>query len=1049
MTTDFSEDKLVEQPAIKIFQSLGYSYLNCYHETFGINSTLGRETSSEVMLKSKLKTALQKLNTALPEEALEKAIEVISTDRSILNPAIANKDVYKLIKDGVKVSYKNEDGQEDDVTVKLVDFDNADNNDFFLASQFWVTGDLYKRRADLVGFVNGIPLIFLELKAIHKKLEDAFNKNVKDYRDTIPQIFWYNAFIVISNGSQSKVGTITSDWEHFAEWKKINNEGEKGIVSLDTIIKGLCEKNRFLDLLENFILYQDTGGSIKKIFAKNHQYLGVNSSIEEFKKVKENAGRLGVFWHTQGSGKSFSMIFFSQKILRKFSGSYTFVIVTDRKELDDQIYKNFLNCGAVTEKEVHAESRNHLKQLLKENHRNVFTLIHKFGTNKNELMEVVSERSDIIVITDEAHRSQYDTLATNMRTALPNASFIAFTGTPLIAGEEKTKETFGDYVSIYDFKNSIEDGATVPLYYENRIPELQLEDKDLFNERIQEIIDEAELTAGEEEKLEREFSREYHLITREDRLNRIAEDIVEHFLNRGYKGKSMVVSIDKPTAVKMYDKVKVLWNNEIKLTEQSIKEARDDKEEEIYREKLDFLKETDMAVVVSQEQNEIKKFKKLGLSITPHRKRIVNEELDEKFKDPENPLRIAFVCAMWMTGFDAPSVSTIYLDKPMKNHTLMQTIARANRVFQDKPNGMIVDYIGVFRNLQKALAIYGVGDKTEEEKNPVKPKEELIKELEISINAAKSFCSENNLNLNSIIEAEALQTISLIDQAVEKLLKDDSTKQHYLSLSNLVEKLFKAILPDRISNNYKNIVKLIKEIANKIRSYEEPVDITDLMLSIEKVLDESVKTEPYLIRETSPIDLSKIDFESLKKLFYEGKKHTQTERLKNSLLARIAIMVELNRERINFAERLQGLIDEYNSGALNIEKFFESLLSFANQLKEEEQRAVIENLTEEELALFDLLKKPNLTNNEKTTIKIAAKDLLITLKTEKLVLDWRKRQQTRANVLVSIQNILDKNLPEAYSTKLFDQKCNRIFEHIYENYYGEGRSIYTKFLSEE
>src|SRR5690606_15737983 len=685
MIANYSEDSLIEQPAIEVFKSLGYSYLNCYNENFGDHSTLGREISSEVVLISKLKPALQKLNPHLPNEAIDDAIEIITADRNILNPAVANKDIYKLMRDGVKISFQDKDGVEKEDTVKLIDFDEPDNNDFFLASQFWITGELYKRRADLIGFVNGLPLIFIELKGTHRKLENAFNNNLKDYKDTIPQLFWYNAFILLSNGSASKVGTITSYWEHFSEWKKINNEGEQGIVSLDTIIKGVCDKKRFLDILENFILYQNTGGKQVKILGKNHQYLGVNNAIESFKQNEKNSGRLGVFWHTQDSGKSFSMIFFSQKILRKHSGNYTFVIVTDRKELDDQIYKHFVDCGAVTEIEVHAESRIHLKQLLKENHRNIFTLIHKFGTNTNEQIEVLSDRSDIIVITDEAHRSQYDTLALNMRTALPNASFIAFTGTPLIAGEERTKDTFGDYISVYDFKQSIEDKATVPLYYENRIPELQLEDKDLFNDKIQEIIDQAELNPNEEKRLEREFSREYHLITRDDRLNRIAEDIVDHFINRGYKGKGMVICVDKPTAVKMYDKVKAIWKLKINELESASEFARDDIEKELDEEKLTFLKETDMAVVVSSEQNEIDKFRKLGLDIETHRRRMVKEELNEKFKDADDPFRLVFVCAMWMTGFDAPSVSTIYLDMPMKNHTLMQTIARANRVFKDKP----------------------------------------------------------------------------------------------------------------------------------------------------------------------------------------------------------------------------------------------------------------------------------------------------------------------------------------------------------------------------
>jgi len=550
-----------------------------------------------------------------------------------------------MLRDGVKVPIKKEDGSEEIETIKVIDFNNPDKNDFFLASQFWITGEMYKRRADLVGFINGLPLIFIELKAVHKKLENAYKDNLTDYKDTIPQIFWYNAFIILSNGAESRIGTITADYEHFNAWKKINSEGEEGLVSIETIIKGTCDKRRFLDILENFILYQDTGGALNKIIAKYHQYLGVNNVIESFRSIKENQGRLGVFWHTQGSGKSFSMIFFSQKILRKFEGNYTFLIVTDRKELDEQIYRNFLNVGAVTEQEVHAESGEHLRQLLTENHRNVFTLIHKFG----DIRESVSDRSDIIVITDEAHRTQYDLLALNMRTAHPKAAFIAFTGTPLMVGEELTKKTFGDYISIYNFKQSVDDKATVPLYYENRIPEVQLKNENL-NEDFENIIEEAMLDDRQEEKLQREFAREYHIITRDERLEKIAEDIVAHFVCRGYQGKAMVVSVDKPTAVRMYDKVQKYWKQYIENLKKALTifsavsnpplppftkvgmEGFSDKEQ--LEAQIQYMEDIDMAVVVSQEQNEIDKFKKLGLDIAKHRKKNGKRGLSNQIQRP-------------------------------------------------------------------------------------------------------------------------------------------------------------------------------------------------------------------------------------------------------------------------------------------------------------------------------------------------------------------------------------------------------------------------------
>lgn len=1046
MTVNYSEQQLVEKAAIEVFEALGYTHQNCFKEEFGENGTLGRETSMDIVLLSRLKSAVVRLNPDLPSEAINLAIEELIRDRSILNIAVANREIYKIVRDGIKVSVRKSDGSEEEEVVKVIDFDNPENNDFFLASQFWIIGEMYKRRADLIGFVNGLPLIFIELKAIHRNLKNAYDDNLTDYQDTISQVFWYNAFTVLSNGSESKIGTITADWEHFSEWKKINSEDEKGIVSLDIIIKGVCQKERFLDILENFILYQDIGGSIIKIIAKNHQYLGVNNALEAFNKRQDIGGKLGIFWHTQGSGKSFSMIFFSQKILRKLYGDYTFLIVTDRKELDEQIYGNFASVGAVTEHEVHAESREHLKQLLTENHRNIFTLIHKFSTEGDKLYPVVSERKDIIVIADEAHRTQYDILAMNMRKALPNASFIAFTATPLIVGEEKTKNTFGDYVSTYSFKQSVNDKATVPLYYENRIPELQLTNETL-NEDLENIIEEAFLDEKEEEKLLREFAREYHIITRDSRLERIAKDIVDHFAERGYPGKAMVVSIDKSTAVKMYDKVQKYWENYINKLDEKLNTVLGEDERGDIEAEIKYMKETDMAVVISSEQNEIKKFRRLGLDIKPHRKRMNQEDLATKFKVPDDPFRIVFVCAMWMTGFDVPCLSTIYLDKPMLNHTLMQTIARANRVFADKPNGLIVDYVGIFRNLQKALAIYNPGGA--EIDYPVRPKEELLKELADIISQIDKMCKRENIDTEKIMVSNKLETIKIFDDAIDILVAKDNLKKEYITQVNNMKQLYKAILPDPQIEEYRDKYILYKTLANKVRALDPDVDISDVKEKVEYLLDQSIKAKEYVIRDPRAlyddhrIDLSKIDFDAIKKRFIENRKHIEAEKLKNSISTKLKEMLQVNRMRINFLEKFQKLLNEYNSGAINVEKFFKELIEFAEKLNEEDKRSISENLTEEELAIFDLLYKSRLTKKEKEKVKLISKNLLEKLKQEKFVLDWRKRQQTRADVFLVIQTILDKGLPECYTKTEFDEKCELVYQHIYDSYYGAGKSAYS------
>ncbi|WP_449420562.1 type I restriction endonuclease subunit R [Phormidium nigroviride] len=1040
----------LELETIALFEKLGYTTANCYSEWVSGTSNLGRETKSEVVLISKLQPALEKLNPHLPKPAINLAIEQLTRDRNALTLANANREIYNLLKDRVTVTYRNDDGEEITENVTVIDWKNPTNNDFFLASQFWITGEIYTRRTDLIGFINGIPLIFIELKASRERVELAYQNNFCDYRKEIPQLFWYNSIVILSNGSISKIGSLTATWEYFSDWKKINSEGEQGIISLETIIRGTCDKTKLLDIVENFTLFSEEQGNLIKLVAKNHQYLGVNNCLEAVQNIGENQGKLGVFWHTQGSGKSFSMQFFSQKVHRTITGNWTFVIITDRDDLDNQIYKNFAKTGAVTEPEqkVRANSGEHLKQLLTEDHRYVFTLIQKFRTQKGEIYPQLSDRNDVIIIADEAHRSQYDSYAANMRMALPNAGFIGFTGTPLLVGEEATRREFGDYISIYNFRQSIADGATVPLFYENRIPQLELTNSEL-NEQIADAIESADLDEAQENKLEREFARELHLITREERLEEIAQNIVTHFLGRGYQGKAMVVSIDRFTAVKMYNKVQHYWQQQLTQLQNQLIAANTTEREQLTA-KIQYIAETDMAVIISSSQNEEEIFNKKGLTIKPHRQRLAKEkpELDEKFKDPKNPLRIVFVCAMWMTGFDAPSCSTIYLDKPMRNHTLMQTIARANRVFGEKVNGLIVDYIGVFRDLQKALAIYGSasGGDVREGDTPVQSKAALVDELRSAIAETLQFCTERGINFDEIqATTESFARTKLWNDAVEAILINDDSKQRYLALTQNVNKLYKAILPDPAAGEFNPILYTFAEITKRIKSLTPQVDIAEVKAAVEEILDESIGTLNYIIPASNQlIDLSQIDFESLKAQFDTGYKHTEAEKLKGVISSQLTQMLRLNKSRMNYLDKFQQMIDEYNAGSWNVEAFFTDLVELAKEINIEDKRAISENLAEEELAIFDLLTKPDitLTEKEKLEIKKVAKELLSTLKQEKLVLDWRRRQQTKAAVKVAIEEALDR-LPESYSTEAYQRKCQEVYQHVYESYAEAGRSIYT------
>ena len=1041
--TGYTEDALVEQPAIALLAELGWETVNAYHEFDHGDSTLSRETKAEVILTARLRQALQQLNPDMPPGVFGQAIEELTRDRSRMSAVAANREIYHLLKNGVRIPVPDPEGDGETVeVVRVVDWDCPANNDFLLCSQFWVTGEMHTRRADLVGFVNGLPLLFIELKATHRRLETAFTGNLRDYKDTIPQLFWPNALIILSNGSQSRVGSISAGWEHFAEWKKVGSENEAGHVSLETMLRGVCDPERFLDLVENFTLFQEVPGGLIKLTAKNHQYLGVNNALEALADIRQREGKLGVFWHTQGSGKSVAMIFFAQKVLRKLPGNWTFVVVTDRQELDVQIYKNFASAGVVTEGRAQAESSKHLRQLLTEDHRYVFTLIHKFREP-----EEISPRNDIIVITDEAHRSQYDTLALNMRTALPNAAFLAFTGTPLIVGEEKTRQVFGDYISVYDFQQSVADGATVPLYYENRIPELQLVNEDL-NEDMERLLEEAELDEAQEKKLEREFTREYHLITRDDRLEAVANDLVVHFTGRGFQGKAMVVCIDKATAIRMYDKVKKHWATKIAKLRAELSEADGDVRREM-KECISRMKETDMAVVVSQGQNEIAEMAEKGLDIKPHRKRMVKEDMETKFKNPDDPFRLVFVCAMWMTGFDVPSCSTLYLDKPMRNHTLMQTIARANRVYPGKVSGLIVDYAGVFRNLERALAIYGAGGGSNK---PVEDKAALVAALRHALAETRDLCQGNGVSLEAIQAAEGFARVGMLDDAVEALVTTEENKRRYLDLANTVQRLYKAVLPDPAARKFATEVTPVQVIADKIRALIPTADISQVMQQVEELLNKSIATEGYIIREASPpygdehwIDLSQIDFEKLAEKFKTSRKRTLNEKLKGTVVQKLMAMVRLNRTRMDYLERFQAMIDAYNAGSLNAEEFFQQLLAFAKSLNKEERRGVGEQLNEEELALFDLLTKPQIamSNADRVTVKATARELLVTLKAGKLVLDWRKRQQARAEVRVTIEKLLDQGLPRVYTPELFEQKTTAVFQHVYDAYYGAGRSVYA------
>ena len=1044
----------VEKPSMELLGEFGWTPVDAFHETLGAEGTLGRDSQHDVILTHRLRFALRKLNPEdVPDVAINEAVEVLTKDRSVMDKVRANREVYDLLRDGYRAEWVDDNGDKRIEMIRYVDLRDPLSNDLLAVQQMWVKGPLHSRRLDVALFVNGVPLVVLEFKEPNAPAKSAYDDNLTDYRDTIPQLFVPNCFVLLSNGSEAKVGSTYAPWDFFSDWKVVDAFGARSEIALETALRGTCDPANLLDLFENFVAYMERPGGLIKITARSHQYLGVNAAIENLHRARaEQDQRLGVFWHTQGSGKSLSMLWFTQKVLRHVRGTWTFVMVTDRTELDTQLHGEFADAGAIPpESRVHADSIAHLRELLAGDHRYVFTLIQKFQPSKGERqMPVLSDRSDIIVITDEAHRSQYDTLALNMRTALPNASMMGFTGTPLIAGEEQaTRQQFGEYISIYNFGDAIEDGATVPLYYENRIPELQLTNAE-FAEELDALLEEAELDEDAEGALARRFGKQYTLLTRPERLKTLAKDLVAHFVGRGFSGKAMYVGLDKAAAVRMYDLVQVAWGEHLADLKRQ-HDALPELERPWLASRINLMETTDMAVVVSQSQNELKMLDDLGLDIRPHRERMNREDLAEKFKDPSDPLRLVFVCAMWMTGFDAPSVSTIYLDRPMKNHTLMQTIARANRVFPEKDNGLIVDYVGVFRNLEKALAVYGAAKEGE---SPIEIIDALAAALDAAVAELINFCAAVGVDLIALRDAEGFDHVATRDAAVEALLVDEQTRNDFTVEARKVRRLFKALLPNTKAAAQQRTVAAIRVLAERIHEVTKPPtpDIAGVADAVDALLDRSVGAEEYVIRaaaegsEPDPlIDLSQIDFDGLAAKL-AGRKRAETDRMAQLLRQQAVGAALRNPTRYELVERIEQLIADYNAGSVNIDEYLRRLIELSKTLTAEEERAVREGMTEEELAIFDLLTQPDpvLTVEERERVQASAKTLLEHLH-EKLVQDWRRKVDVMNDVNSTIRRILDAGLPETpYTIDIFREKVQLVYDHILSAYGDDGESVYSR-----
>lgn len=1138
MITDInSEDRLVQETFANYLRDrLGWESVYAYNkEIFGPGGMLGRASERETLLMRDLRAALTRLNPALPTEAIEKAVRTLTRSDYSRSMLQHNLEFYRYIRDGVPVSYRDKQGQLRHALAKVIDFrnetapDGTPNNRFLAVRELKIQGmrvPHYNRRADIVCFINGLPIVFFELKAVYKNIRLGFDGNLTDYmtEQVIPHAFYHNAFLVVSNGDRARYGSITSKWDHFAEWKR-NEEKDKGALEAPVLLDGMLARERLLDIVENFIIFDDSKpGGTRKVVGRNHQILGVNKAVasvihqeelkREFPKEKRllyseipliegrlaaeehaqftegnkitsgrieeinalplvkrahaDLGRLGVFWHTQGSGKSYSMAFFAEKVRRRVPGNFTFVIMTDREDLDDQIYKTFVGCSIADAKTTpRAGSANELETLLKENHRFIFTLIQKFRREEPP-KEPYSLRDDIIVISDEAHRTQAGKLARNMRLALPYASFIGFTGTPLFKYDNLTKRIFGGYVSRYDFKRSEEDRSTVKLIYDSRGEKLGIVRLDL-NDRIAAKIEEAELDPDQVSLLEKLLGKDYEVITADDRLDKVAEDFVEYCSVRWESGKSMFVCIDKITCARMHQRIIPRWQGKIAQlkaelpTGETVLASAGVDEKETKQKELDKIKSriawmesSLIAIIISEAQNEVKDFAKWDFDIVPHRalikqgfetpdgKRI---DVETAFKDPEHPFRIAIVCAMWMTGFDVECLSTMYIDKPMKAHTLMQAIARANRIYPGKDCGVIVDYNGMLKSLREAFAQYAVGDGDEGgggsgdgETEIVAPIEELVKALVQSIEAAESHLRNLGFDPTSLLGSKGFDRIQALRDAVEALYSSDESKRRYEIIARQVFERFKALLMEPSVFQFAERHDNIEAIYKKLEERRDTADVTEVLKELHRIVNEAIRTAGNGGGQTDglTVDLSRIDFAKLRDEFAKKvrRKHSALQDIREVVEKKLQQMLANNPQRMDYYKKYQEIIADYNreKDRATVEETFARLMELANSLDTEQRRAVQEGLTENELALFDLLCKDNIGKKDRETLKQASRGLLASLiELLRPMEQWTEKEQTQAEVKVFILDRLFESLPQPpYSPEEAEAVAGHVYDYVWQ-----------------
>lgn len=1077
------EDDIERELIDACLNELGYNHhYNCYH-----TDHLNRPSEREVLNLDVLRREIKRINAnetnrvnGLDNSDIESALSAIASIDLNFDPKVLNTRILKRIINGYRMDVLQADGHREQRTIHYIDWSTPKSNQFDVVNQLWIQGDVYRLRPDVIIYVNGIPLITIELKDSNIPVKQALDDNLTRYKSAIPRLMAYNAFLVASNALHTRIGATYADWTFYAPWFR-NSEDDKidkevieaDKVSLDVLAHSLFAKDNLLNYIRNFILFYN---GTTKICAKNHQFLGVNRAVERYKYLsespaKEDEGKMGVFWHTQGSGKSFSMVFLARYLKNRFPGNFTFLIITDREDLDDQIYRNFLHSGFMSEEEdCRPGSSERLRDMLQEDHRILFSLIQKFRYDKRKKYPVLSERDDIIVFIDEAHRTQYKSLAENLRAGLPNAKYMAFTGTPLFGSKKLTNKWFGKTVSEYNFSQAVEDEATVRLTYRNHLPEVQNENP-TFSEDFIRILEDEELDDDSRMRLEREHTKELEILRRPSRLNKIADDIVDHISQRGYLGKAMVVSVDRFTAVRMYDLVSAKWQT--KIADLNKRLMTMDPQSPEYQKTLkirDWMRSTDMAVVISLNPGDEERFATEGMNIRPHRAKMsdVNEEgqeLQDLFRDETNPLRIVFVCSMWLTGFDSPMVSTLYIDKPLAGQNLMQTIARANRrcaildvLGREKRCGQIISYCNIFGSLKKAFATYG-DSKNEPEENlenesgtkAAMTLDELYTHLKNAIAKCVDWCKSLGVDLQKIVDRDkTFSQVSLFDQYANILINPVERKAQFIVYDNTINQIYDECLPDIISRKEEFIMAEVIHYLRKVMDNTvSRGNLDSARRRIKELLNQSIvpkgdgniESREYTIKTFGEFDLSKLDIDKLREQFHESEnKALEIPDLQDFIANKLDAMLNQNSERRSFADEFQQIINKYNAGSIETEEAFQQLLGVLQRMTVEQCRAAEEGLTEEELEIFDILRKDNLSKSEELKVKAAAKDLLDKLKSNQktlLTTDWYKDSSKKKSFELFVRDTLNATLPESYDRITFQEKnsllCDRLIVRAARN----------------